>query len=273
MKAARTVLRERGGGNAALLPDVHIANLQAAVKDLNALSASERLDFVVGIGDMAKGGTLIQYATATPILQRLAVPFYPIMGNEEHDSTVRRFLEFANRWNEGKTRITDTKYVQEFDELVMVYASPDFVRDFNDEGIDWIVERLRAADPKPVFLIVHAAPIGIYPEGGEKGVSHPGFAEVVAQPNLVAVISGDLHMDMDRINHSKQIGHVHYLHVPALERTKIPDKTRHTPMLRVFTITSGGEVRVDTYEVGVLEPLARHAYRFSLGSNELRDTP
>jgi len=54
--------------------------------------------------------------------------------------------------------------------------------------------------------------------------------------------------------------------MPALERTKIPDETRHTPMFRVFTVTTGGGVQVDTYQTGVAEPLERLAYRFSLTS-------
>ena len=118
--------------------------------------------------------------------------------------------------------------------------------------------------PKPVMLVVHGAQAGVYPENADKGIKHPGFAEIAAQPNLAAVISGDLHMDMDRVNHSKQIGHVHYLHIPALERTKIPDESRHVPMFRVFTLTAGGEMSVDTYQAGVTEALERHAYRFQL---------
>jgi hypothetical protein len=57
---------------------------------------------------------------------------------------------------------------------------------------------------------------------------------------------------------------VHYLHIPALERTKIPDETTHTPMFRVFNLTASGSVSVDTYAVGDPKPLARHAYRFSV---------
>ena len=127
-----------------------------------------------------------------------------------------------------------------------------------------MIEQIEAAAPRPVFLVVHAAQAGAYPEDPEKGVHNPRFQEVVDQPNLAAVISGDLHMDMDRTVHSRQIGDVHYLHMPALERTKIPDETRHTPMYRVFTVYESGEVQVDTYETGNLEPLDRHEYRFTL---------
>ena len=111
---------------------------------------------------------------------------------------------------------------------------------------------------------MHGAQLGVYPERADKGIANPDFAKVVARPNLVAVISGDLHMDMDRVEHSKQLGDVHYLHIPALERTKIPDESRHNPMFRVFTLYGDGEMRVQTYQVGQVEPLQRHEYRFNI---------
>lgn len=259
-------------GDAEPKPEPKFPNLDAAVQDVNSLADRSRLDFVVGIGDIAHKGTMIQYENATPALQSLTLPFYPIMGNEEHGSTVERFLEFANRWNDDKVAITSASYVQEFERVVLVHASPDFGRDFNDDGIAWMKQQIERVQPKPVLLIVHGAQAGAYPENPDKGIENPGFKEVVAQPNLSAVISGDLHMDMDRVTHSKQIEDVHYLHVPALERTKIPDETRHTPMFRVVTIESSGAVLVDTYEVGVEEPLDRHAYRFALPGVDLDQT-
>lgn len=255
-------------GDAEPKPLAEFPNMAGAVADVNALADRERMDFVVGVGDIAHKGTLLQYEAATPVLQALTLPFYPIMGNEEFNESEERFLEFANRWNEGKASFDSRRYVQDQGPVVMVYASPDFSRQFTDEGAAWVLEQVRAAAPKPVFLIVHGAQVGVFPENAEKGIENPAFAEVVAQPNLAAVISGDLHMDMDRVDHSKQIGHVHYLHIPALERTKIPDETSHTPMYRVFTVTEGGQVVVDTYEVGNLQPLARHAYSFDLPAAE-----
>jgi 3',5'-cyclic-AMP phosphodiesterase len=248
-------------GDAEPKPDPVFPGVEAAVRDVNAMAETGRIDFVVGVGDLAHDGTLIQYENVTPVLQQLTRPFYPIMGNEEHNTTVERFLEYAGRWN---AEITSARYVQDRGSVVLVYASPDSGRDFNDAGIDWLLDQVRTAAPTPVFLVVHAAQAGVYPENVEKGVQNPRFAEIVAEPNLAAVISGDLHMDMDRVVHSRRIGHVQYLHMPALERTKIPDETRHTPMFRVFTVTTGGEVQVDTYQTGVAEPLERHAYSFSL---------
>jgi len=258
------ILRFAVLGDAEPKPEPEFPNLEVAVRDINALAAQERLDFVVGVGDIAHKGTLIQYESVTPVLQQLDLPFYPIMGNEERNSTVERFLDYANRWNEGRAEIDSARYLQEYERVALVHASPDFSRDFDDAGIRWILDQIQGVAPKPVLLVVHAAEAGAYPENAEKGVENPGFVEVLAQPNLAAVISGDLHMDMARVNHSKRIGRVHYLHIPALERTKIPDETRHDPMFRVFTLVDSGEMQVDTYRVGERAPLAQYVYRFQL---------
>jgi len=188
------------------------------------------------------------------------------MGNEEHESTVERYLYYAKQWN---SQIDDTRYIQEYDQFAFIFASPDYDRDFDDSGATWILEQIQQLVPKPVALIVHGAQIGVYPENSEKGIHNQIFKEqVVSQPNLLVVISGDLHMDMDRVNHSRKYDHVHYLHIPALERTKVPDETNHTPMIRVMTITKSGKVYVDTYEVGEMDPREEHACSFSLSRRE-----
>lgn len=245
-------------------PLAEFPGLSAAVNHVNALAREQPLSFVAGVGDIPHKGTVIQYEAATEVLKKLTLPFYTIMGNEEHGASVDRYLEYFAQWNAGKTDLLDTKYVLEFDEVALIFASADHGRDFTDSGIAWILDRMEALSDKPVLLFVHGAQLGVYPERADKGITHPGFAEVVAQKNLAAVISGDLHMDMDRVDHSKQIGHVHYLHIPALERTKIPDETNHTAMFRTMTIGQDRMVEVATYEVGVHEPLERHAYRFPL---------
>ena len=252
-------------GDAEPKPEARFPNLSDAVDDVNRLADARVVEFAIGIGDLPHKGTLEQYVALTPHLRRLKVPFYPIMGNEEHNASVQRYMEFASLWNKGKADIKGTRYVLERDELAMVFASPDYSRQFNDEGIDWLVATIDRLAPKTVFLVVHAAQAGLYKENPDKGVKHPRFVdEVVTRENVVAVISGDLHMDMDRVEHSKRIGHVLYLHIPALERTKLPDATRHLPMFRVVHVMDDGEVRVDTYETGRREPLPRHAYRFRI---------
>src|SRR5690606_135463 len=130
-----TVLRFAVLGDAEPKPKAEFPGVAAAVQDINTMAENSRLDFVVGVGDIAHKGTLLQYDNVTPVLQQLSLPFYPIMGNEEHGSTVERFLEYANRWNNGKAMINSPRYIQEYDSVALVYASPDFGRDFNDDGV------------------------------------------------------------------------------------------------------------------------------------------
>lgn len=257
-----TLLRVAFLGDAEPKPLAEFPHMAATVDQINALALSQKIDFVIGVGDIAHKGTEIQYQAATPVLQKLTLPFYPIMGNEEHGSTVERYMHYARQWN---SQLDSTKYVLEYDQVAFVFASPDTSREFIDGGAMWVLEQIKRVAPKPVILVVHGAQIGVYPENAEKGIRNQIFREqVVTQPNLAVVISGDLHMDMDRVNHSKKIGEVQYLHIPALERTKIPDETNHTPMFRVMTIAKDGNVTVETYTVGDSAPNERHAYSFRI---------
>lgn len=260
------VLRVVFLGDAEPKPEAAFPNMEAAVEQMNALSEQVPVDFVIGVGDIAHKGTEIQYEAATEVLTRLMPPFYPIMGNEEHGHSTERYLSYARQWN---AELEGPRYVQEYEHVAFVFASPDDGRDFNDEGAAWVRDQLQRLAPKPVMLIVHAAPAGAFPENPDKGVHNELFRnQVMEQPNLTALISGDLHMDMDRVNHSKQIGHTHYLHIPALERTKIPDESNHTPMFRVMTISEDGRVEVETYAVGDPQAREAHAYAFELSAQK-----
>lgn len=260
--SSSTLLRIAFLGDAEPKPLAEFPHMAATVDQINALAQTQHIDFVIGVGDIAHKGTEIQYEAATKVLQNLSLPFYPIMGNEEHGSTVERYMYYARQWN---SELDSTKYVLEYDQVAFVFASPDTSREFIDSGATWVLEQVQRVAPKPVILVVHGAQLGVYPENAEKGISNQIFRDsVITQPNLAVVISGDLHMDMDRVNHSKKIENVHYLHIPALERTKIPDETNHTPMFRVMSIAKDGNVNVETYTVGNTTPNERHAYSFKL---------
>jgi 3',5'-cyclic-AMP phosphodiesterase len=261
-----TLLRIAFLGDAEPKPLAEFPGMAAAVDQINALAQTLPIDFVIGVGDIAHKGTEIQYEAATKVLQNLSPPFYPIMGNEEHGSTVERYMHYAKKWNPD---LEQPSYVVNHDKLAFVFASPDHGREFKNSGAQWVLEQLQRLAPKPVVLIVHGAQKGVYPENADKGIGNQIFIEkVISQPNLAVVISGDLHMDMDRVNHSKKIGDVHYLHIPALERTKIPDATNHTPMFRVMTIAKNGDVKIETYEVGKTTPRSEHDYSFNMKLHE-----
>ncbi len=257
-----TLLRIAFIGDGEPKPCAEFPHTDTAVGQINKLAQSQPIDFIIGVGDIAHKGTEIQYEAATEVLQKLESPFYPIMGNEEHGSTVERYLQFAQQWND---KITDQSYVINHDKLAFVFASPDHGRDFDDSGARWVLEQIQRLAPKPVVLVVHGAQQGVYPENPDKGISNQLFIEkVISQDNLAVVISGDLHMDMERVEHSKELDQVHYLHIPALERTKIPDETNHTPFFRVMTITKDGNVTVETYATGESTPRKELDYSFDL---------
>lgn len=58
---------------------------------------------------------------------------------------------------------------------------------------------------------------------------------------------------------SKIIDPVHCLHIHAMEHTKIPDETNHTPIIRVMTIARDGKVNINKYEVGETDSREEHA--------------
>jgi 3',5'-cyclic-AMP phosphodiesterase len=62
-----------------------------------------------------------------------------------------------------------------------------------------------------------------------------------------------------------------YLHIPALERTKIPDETNHTPMIRIISIAKDGKVIVDSYAVENNEPIKEHAWSFTLSLHGIKN--
>lgn len=237
-------------------------NLEAAVAHLNQLNETQPIDFVLGVGDVAHKGTEIQYETATEVFANLKPAFYPIMGNEEHGNTVDFYMEFARQWN---PQIKSPNTILDLPQLAFVLASPDFSRDFNDRGARKVAAQIKQLAPKPVILVVHGAQQGVYTENADKGISNPTFInEVVTQPNLAAVFSGDLHMDLERSQHSKKLGNVHYMHIPALERTKIPDDTVHNPMIRILSIDQQGNAVVETFHTGNFQPIDQLTYRFPL---------
>lgn len=246
-------------------PNAEFPGLRAAVESINALAAEYDLAFVAGVGDIPHKGTIEQYDAALDVLENLALPFYPIMGNEEYGASEERYLDYANRWNRGRTTIEALKYTIDTPHLALIFATPEKDgRDFEDEGIQWIEDELDGLGQKPAVLFIHGAPQDVFPEGGNKGVQNPEFLRLMDKNNLVATFSGDLHMDLSRVEGVREKYGVHHVHVPALERTKLPDKAQHVPYYRIVSLLEDGEVVVSTINAvtGEMEPSL--TYRFGL---------
>ncbi len=246
-----------------------VALLVAAVESINAIAAEAGIEFVASIGDIADDGTIEQYEAATAVLSQLTVPHYAIMGNEEFGGGQQRFLDYAARWNKEPDTIPAASYVVERHGIAFVFATPDRNgRDFTDGGVAWVEAQLQSYASVPVFLFTHGAPKGGFPDGGDKSISNPAFARVLEYENLRATFSGDLHMDLDRTTHFVIDGDLAHIHVPALERTKIPDTLRHTGRYRIVSVLENGTVMVNTVDVlrRRIEPMHTHAFKLSMVS-------
>ncbi|PAU79639.1 serine/threonine protein phosphatase [Halovibrio salipaludis] len=252
-------------GDAEPKPDPEFPGLEAAVDSINELTGPLDLAFVGGVGDIPHDGTVPQYEASLSHLETLSIPFYPIMGNEEFTATEERFLEYATRWNQGEPAIESVWYTIEEDDVAFIFATPDRDgRDFSGEGIDWIESELEALGGKPAMLFIHGAPRGVFPEGGDKGVRNPDFSRLFDEPNLVATFSGDLHVDIERVESMREKHGVHHIQVPPLERTKVPDELRHHPYYRIVSVKDNGEVVVSTYNLVAERFEPEQSYRFDL---------
>jgi len=127
------------------------SNLRKAVAIINELSRDGSLAFTASIGDIAHRGSVIQYETATGILSGLASPFYAIMGNEElmeGVEPVRRFLDYASRWNREADAIPATSYVKEHGGIAFIFATAlEDGTTFSDGEIAWLEGECGPAAP------------------------------------------------------------------------------------------------------------------------------
>ncbi len=255
------VLRFAVIGDAEPKPVPIFDQFAGAVDAINQLTLERPIDFVGSVGDIAHKGTIEQYEAATAEIERLVPPFYAIMGNEEYEVGVSRFLEYAEMWND---EITSPRYVVERAGVIFIFATPDVDGyDFTDEAIDWLRDQIETYESFPVVLFTHTPMTGVFPVNVNRIIHHPGFQEILAYENVVAHFSGHLHFNLDHVTHYVQQEGVHHVHVPGIERTKRPNDV-HVPRFRVVTLYDNGAAEVETYNVddGAFEP--EHRSRFML---------
>ncbi len=250
-------------GDAEPKPKAEFPGVSAAVETLNAIAQTRDIEFVFGVGDLPHKATDIQYENLTAVLKNLSLPFYPIMGNEEFNGSKEKFLRYAQHWGHNAQPIDAIRYTIDHPVATFVSASPDLDgREFTDEGVGWIKEQFEARPNQPKFLFVHGAQVGIFPEGGDKGTAHPEFPTLAEDDGLALIFSGDLHMDIHRVDGVVQDRGVHHVHIPALERTKIPDESFHHPYFRLVTLYSDGLGVIETIDAITGQTLPRFTQRF-----------
>jgi len=250
-------------GDAEPKPEAAFPGLAATVDTLNAMAQSRKIEWVFGVGDLPHKATDIQYENLTAVLQNLRLPFYPLMGNEEFHGSPEKFLRFAQSWGNATQPIDDIRYTIDHPIALFVSATPDLNgREFTTQGTAWIDQQLAGAATKPAFLFVHGAQVGIFPEGGDKGTAQPEFSDLSKHENLVAIFSGDLHMDLHRIDGIVSHRGVDHVHIPAVERTKVPDESFHHPYFRLVTLYQDGLGVIELIDSETGQTLPKFTHRF-----------
>ncbi len=250
-------------GDAEPKPNAEFPGLSAAVNTLNALAGPRNIEMVFGVGDLPHKATDIQYRNLTAVLQKLELPFYPIMGNEEFNDTPEKFFEYAQHWGNLQAPVDSIRYVTQRPVATFISASPDLDgREFTDDGVAWIETQLNQAPEQPKFLFVHGAQVGVFPEGGDKGTANPSFQALSEHETLAVIFSGDLHMDLHRVNGIVEHQGVEHVHVPALERTKLPDETFHHPYFRLVTLYDTRLGVIETIDAQTGQTLPKFTHRF-----------
>ena len=244
-------------------PEPDFAGTSLAVDAVRSLvDRGERVDRVLGVGDIAHRGTDVQYQAVAPILERLEPPFHAIPGNEEAGD-FDRFLAEARAWNDDPEAIPALHYVIEGRCVDFVFATASVDgREPSDDDVHWIVSRLDESNDRSAVLVMHGAPDDTFESSGRRTIQNASYYEnVLPHPALAAVITGDLHLDVGTYpGVAVRHGAVH-VHAPGLERTKIGD---HVPRMRVFEATCGGRLDLRTFDLETFEFMPERAWSFEL---------
>lgn len=217
-------------------------SFQEACMDLRN---ADRLDAIVGIGDIAENGLAEEYQLVYDELKGIA-PRY-IMAEGNHDIRLRaysqsysRFSAFTNALN-GDTYMTDNAYAEgkfAYSEVVngykfIVMGSDKMVFEesyISPEQLAWLDAEIKSVkNGEPVFVVLHQ-PLklthnlpttwgnGTNKEAGSVGPQNDEIKAILAKyadDKAVILITGHLHAGFSKYSY-EQIEGFHSINVPAL---------------------------------------------------------
>lgn len=214
---------------------------QASCEDLKN---AERLDAIVGIGDIAENGLAEEYRLVQASLGGMDTRYIMATGNHDirlrlYSQTVDRFSEFTNALN-GDDSITKnayadgklaySEYVNGYKFIVMGSDKTEFEEAYiSDEQLEWLDAELAAEKGKPVFVILHQ-PLklthnlpttwgnGTNKEAGSVGDQNDEIKAILAkhaEDSTVVLITGHLHAGFSQYSY-EQIEGFHSFNVPSL---------------------------------------------------------
>lgn len=208
------------------------------------LRNADRLDAVVGVGDIAENGLAEEYQLAYDELKDIDARFIMATGNHDirlrlYSQTVDRFTKFTNALN-GDESMADKAYsegklaysevVNGYKFIVMGSDTTEFEEAYiSPEQLEWLDKELAAEKGKPVFVVLHQ-PLklthnlpttwgnGTNKEAGSVGEQNDDIKAVLAKhaaDSTVVLITGHLHAGFSQYSY-QQIEGFHSFNVPSL---------------------------------------------------------
>lgn len=176
--------------------------LEHAIDRLNALG--DQIDAVLATGDLVDGGRPDEYAHLRRHLDRLAKPYFVMVGN--HDARAPLLEAFR-----------DHTYLRDANPFIQYTVDVGEVRivalDSLDEGasggqlcaerLAWLADALAAAGERPVILALHHPPFDTGIVHMDEIGLHPDAARALEQllrqyPNVERVLAGHVHRQILR---------------------------------------------------------------------------
>lgn len=213
------------------------AILRQAIPAINVLHP----DFVVASGDLVSDESEESYRRLQALLEPLAAPIRPLMGNHDSRTAYRRVFQPA-------AAATDEPVCEAFEHAGVRFLLADSTLPGKEEGelspsqLAWLEAELAAHPGRPTWIFLHHQPLPIYIRWLDRlGLQNPEpFLAIVARhPQVRAVAYGHVHQPR-----SWRYGTAHFTSVPALAFQFSPisqevEITQDTPGFRLVEIAGG----------------------------------
>ena len=208
------------------------------------LRNAERLDAVVGIGDIAENGLAEEYQLAYDELAPIDTRFIMATGNHDirlraYSQSTSRFYTFVDALNGEDTiagrvysegKLAYSEVVNGYKFIVMGSDKTEFEEAYiSPEQLEWLDKELATEKGKPVFVVLHQ-PLklthnlpttwgnGTNKEAGSVGDQNDDIKDILAKhanDSTVILITGHLHAGFSQYSYQKIEG-FHSINVPAL---------------------------------------------------------
>lgn len=219
-----------------LLPERY-SLFQSAVKDIKA---SEGLDAIVCLGDMAENGLALEYQLYYDQLSDYDIHWLGCEGNHDirlraYKQSTKRFGTWLNTMNKSDEAPTDTfHYTTDVNGVKFIIMGSDrteFEENYlSPEQLNWVDKELQAQGGEPTFVIVHqplkntnglpdawGSPIK---DAGSIGKQSDELQAILDKYDNVYLVTGHEHSAFEENYYYEKVGNINSINVPSLTVNK-----------------------------------------------------